>query len=137
MAYKWDSSLETGNRIIDNQHKQLFEALDNLVEAYKSGRNPDELKKTMGFLTNYVVKHFSDEEKIQETYAYPDIMNHKRIHSEFKNEVARLAKDLEIDGYSDKLFTEVIHIMSDWVVNHIKSDDFKLAAHIKSVEKSA
>ena len=31
VAYRWDGTLETGHEIIDTQHKQLFEAINDLL----------------------------------------------------------------------------------------------------------
>jgi len=36
MRYDWTSDLETGNNTIDEQHKQLIAAINNLLEACSS-----------------------------------------------------------------------------------------------------
>ncbi|MDR1194965.1 MAG: bacteriohemerythrin [Endomicrobium sp.] len=134
MAYEWNSDLETGNEIIDNQHKGLFAALNKLVEAQHQGKGVQELGTTMEFLTVYVLQHFADEEKLQEEYNYPDKFNHKSYHNDFKRTVGELVKKLEAEGYSDVLLEHTIQIMADWLVNHIKGDDFRLAAHIQLIK---
>jgi hemerythrin len=72
MAYQWDSSLETGYEKIDKQHKQLFAAVNNLMEASGSGKGDAAVMETLDFLTGYAIKHFSDEEQLQLDYDYPD-----------------------------------------------------------------
>jgi hemerythrin len=72
MAYQWDSSLECVYELVDNQHKQLVAALNNLMEASQSGQGDQAVMKTMDFLTGYTIKHFADEEKLQVKYDYPD-----------------------------------------------------------------
>lgn len=134
MAYEWNSDLETGNEIIDKQHKELFAALNVLAQSHRSGQGAQELGKTIEFLEVYVLRHFEDEEYLQEKYSYPDILNHKAYHREFKNKVSKLVESLEKDGYSDTLVEKTINIMADWLINHIKSDDFRLAAHVQSVK---
>ena len=66
MAYAWTTDLATGNADIDDQHKRLFAAVNALFDAYRSGKERQEVEKTMEFLTAYTAKHFADEEKLQE-----------------------------------------------------------------------
>ena len=35
MAFKWKDSLTTGNTVIDNQHKELVDAANELLKAKK------------------------------------------------------------------------------------------------------
>jgi hemerythrin len=131
MAYEWSSDLETGNETIDRQHKQLFVSLNSLLEAHRQGKGAQELSKIIEFLTVYVAQHFADEEKLQDEYDYPDKFNHKSYHSDFKITVKDLVSKLEAEGYSDDLMAVTIQAVADWLVHHIKSDDFRLAAHVK------
>jgi hemerythrin len=132
MAYKWDSSLETGHEMIDNQHKQLVAALNKLLEACRSGQGQTELAKTLDFMSGYTIKHFSDEEKLQVKYQYPDYLVHKRYHDDFKVVVKNLAEELIREGPTDELIAKVNTSIGDWLLNHIKGDDFRMAAFVKA-----
>jgi hemerythrin len=131
MRYEWDSLLETGNTDIDTQHKELFGALNNLIEAYKHGKAPSEIQKTVEFLVNYVLKHFSDEEKLQERYEYPHMIEHKNIHGDLRRKVVNLIKKLAYEGYSNQFAEHTIRMLADWLTDHIKGEDFKIAAYIR------
>jgi hemerythrin len=132
MAYQWDSSLETGHELIDNQHKQLVSMVNNLLDACRSGKGSQEIAKTMDFLTGYTIKHFMDEEKIQIKYNYPDYLVHKRYHDEFKVMVGDLTRRLIREGPTEEFINEVSFRIGDWLLNHIKGDDFRMAAYIKA-----
>jgi hemerythrin len=132
MAYQWDSSLETGYQAVDNQHKQLVAAVNSLIDACRSGKGTAEVSRTMDFLTGYTIKHFADEEKLQQRFEYPDYLVHKRYHDEFKLVVGDLTNRLIKEGPSEALITEVNVKIGDWLVNHIKGDDFRMAAYVKS-----
>jgi hemerythrin len=134
MAYQWDSSLETGHVKIDNQHKQLIAALNNLIEASKGGKGDAEIFKTLDFLTGYTIMHFGDEEKLQVKYDYPDYLVHKRIHEDFKKTVGDLTKRLRDEGPKEELVNIVTDAVGAWLLNHIKGDDFRMAAFVKSQE---
>ena len=132
MAYQWDSSLETGHEKIDNQHKQLVAALNSIIEASQQGKGSEEIFKTLDFLTGYTIMHFSTEEKLQIQYDYPDYLVHKRYHDEFKVTVTELTKRLTEEGPTEEMIGIVTTAIGSWLLNHIKGDDFRMAAFVKS-----
>ncbi|MDR3193329.1 MAG: hemerythrin family protein [Treponema sp.] len=132
MEHKWDSSLEVGYEPIDNQHKQLFEAICELIDNFEGDHTGDQLRKSMDFLNNYTIKHFFDEEQIQQKYKYPDFPNHKKLHDGFKEVVKEFSHRLILEGASKELAEEVRKKIYDWLINHIKIQDKKLGIHLKS-----
>ena len=130
MDYTWDTYLETGFAHIDRQHKMLFEVLCSLNNACKSMTPADELERTLDFLTSYTFKHFSDEEQIQRTYDYPDYLQHKRYHDHFSDVVREHCEQLRRKGYSHQLMYTVYDTVGDWLVHHIRGEDFRMAAHV-------
>ena len=137
MAYQWDSSLETGYEKVDNQHKQLIAAVNNLMQASIEGKGDSAVMETLDFLTGYAVKHFADEEQLAVDYNYPDYLNHKRIHDDFKISVGELTQRVVKEGPTRELIDVVSSAVGSWLLNHIKGDDFRLAAFIKSVDVNA
>jgi hemerythrin len=136
MAYLWDSTLETGHEKIDKQHKQLVETLNNLIDASKEGKDKDEIFKVLDFLTGYTIMHFKTEEDLQIKYNYVDYHVHKQYHDKFKITVGDLSKRLIDEGPSPELLGVVTQTIGDWLVNHIKGDDFRMAAFVKSKDTS-
>ena len=134
MAYQWDSSLETGYEKVDNQHKQLVTALNNLMEASAEGKGDKAVMATLDFLTGYAIKHFADEEKLQVDYDYPDYLNHKRIHDSFKATVGGFIDKVKSDGPTEAVINEVSSAVGAWLINHIKGDDFRMAAFVKAAD---
>ncbi|MDR2618089.1 MAG: hemerythrin family protein [Treponema sp.] len=134
MAYQWDSSLETGYEQVDNQHKQLVAAVNKLMEASQNGEGDSAVMQTLDFLTGYTIKHFADEEKLQKQFNYPDYLNHKRIHDDFKVTVGNLTQRLIKEGPSPVLVNEASSAIGGWLLNHIKGDDFRMAAFIKAAD---
>ena len=130
--YAWNQDLATGNAVIDNQHKQLFTAVNTLFNAYKSGKERQEVERTIEFLMGYSIKHFADEEKLQQEYDYPEYPRHRQIHDEFKVEVKELVEMLIQEGSTDEFVNKVYVTIGEWLVNHIKGEDFKMAAYVQS-----
>ncbi|MDR3280977.1 MAG: hemerythrin family protein [Synergistaceae bacterium] len=135
MAYEWNENLASGHEMIDGQHKQLIDALNKLVEACAQGEGRAQLGNTLEFLNAYIVKHFGDEEKIMDEYNYPDYLIHRGYHEGFKTAVRELTNNLLKFGPTDTLVGEVHSSVAGWLVNHIRSEDFKLVAYIKAHSK--
>lgn len=130
MAYKWDKSLETGNVAIDEQHKSLIKAINDLLDACSQGKGRVEVQKTLNFLNDYVVKHFNDEEKLQIKSKYPDYIAHKKLHEDFKKDVANIVSEFEKGGATIPLVAKVNSKIGDWLIRHIKTIDKKVAEHV-------
>jgi hemerythrin len=118
--------------LIDAQHKELIQAVNNLLAACASGKGRASLNETLDFLLNYTVKHFSDEEKLQVQYHYPDYTNHKKLHDGFKVVVTNLSRQLKTEGPTIALVGKVNASIGDWLVSHIKREDKKVAAHLRA-----
>lgn len=128
--YEFTDELRTGNDTIDEQHMQLFEYINNLLQACAEGKGRSEISRAMLFLKEYTDEHFSAEEKLQNKYKYPDRVNHKRYHETFKNTIRELSDELERDGATIALVGKINRSVGDWLVNHVKNQDKKVAAHI-------
>ncbi|MDR0400590.1 MAG: hemerythrin family protein [Treponema sp.] len=130
--YAWDKSLEVGNQLIDDQHKHLIEALNSFLKVREDKRPFQELRKSLDFLNDYTIKHFFDEERLQKKYEYPDYENHKKLHEICKKNVRDLQIRLIMKGASDELFNDIKTLVGDWLVAHIKTQDSRIGAYLKS-----
>jgi len=136
MAFNFTPDLYTGNSAIDAQHKELIAAINTLLDACSKGKGRDSLNSTAQFLYDYTSKHFADEEKLQIASNYPDYQNHKRYHEEFKKVVRDLIAELDKDGPTIAMVGKMNTSIGGWFINHIKVQDAKVAAHIRSTQKA-
>lgn len=136
MAYTWNSALETGHPVIDAQHKELINAINNLLSACQQGRAADKVNATLDFLVSYTKRHFGEEEALQQKANYPDYPNHHQVHEAFVNVITDLSAELKQTGPTPSLINKIIRNVGDWLVNHIQQQDTKVAAHIKKAGTS-
>jgi hemerythrin len=99
------------------------------LDSFGSG-SADELANTLEFLNSYIIKHFSDEEKLMRFYKYSDFERHRQYHEEFKKDVRELTDRFIAEGPTDALRGMVTTTIVDWLLNHIKGDDFKFASSV-------
>ncbi len=129
--YELTTDLLTGHNLIDAQHKELFKAINDLMDACAGGKGRAQLESTYNFLKNYIAKHFSDEEKLQKAEAYPDYSRHYNIHEEYKKFFAKSGQELLTNGATVKALAD-LNMAVATLINHVKLEDKKVAAYIKS-----
>lgn len=129
MRYEVTKDLETGNAIIDGEHRELFRAVNTLLDACGQGQGRTALDPTIKFLLNYVDKHFTHEEQLQAKSNYPGMPAHKQFHESYKLKLREIANKISTSGGSIAdigLLNGHIAVL----VNHIKFEDKKLGAFL-------
>jgi hemerythrin len=132
MAMEWTEDLSTGSAAIDDQHKELFKRIDALLEACRQGKGKAEVSKVIQFLDEYVVTHFSAEEKYMEAHHYPELARHKALHLEFIENFGDLKRELEEEGPGVHLVVKTNQMVVQWLLHHIRKVDRALGAFLKA-----
>ena len=121
----------TGNNLIDEQHKEIIEKINKLVNTCENGTCQIESVKMLDYLADYTEKHFQEEEALQEAVEYPGLEEHKKRHNEFRIAVKELHEMLdEEEGPSPKFVKAVQENVIDWLYRHIKGFDSSVATYI-------
>ncbi len=129
---EWKDSLSIGIEAIDNQHKALFSAVNDLFDACGKGLGRKKIAETMKFLQNYVGTHFGDEERLQQQYGYPAYPEHKKLHEEFVRQFLAYKAQLEAEGPTISLVGQFNGFVSSWLLFHISREDKKLGDYINN-----
>ena len=95
MSVTFDKSLETGNELIDQQHQELIDRVNKLLESCYMGTEKRTAIQTLNFLLDYTEFHFKAEEKLQEDAGYPGLEAHREQHQTFVKAVHELLDMLE------------------------------------------
>lgn len=125
-------ALYTRNTIVDNQHKELIDAVNNLYAAIEGGKGKEEAIKTLDFLASYTVFHFGGEEKLYESHKYPLLDEHKKLHADFVEVVRGMQEKLIKEGPNEAFAALVEKEITNWLVVHIKGADMKAIEWINS-----
>lgn len=117
------TSLYTRIAIIDQQHKDLIEAVNKLYDAINDGQGVEEAKKALAFLSQYVIFHFAGEEKLWKDNRYPKFEEHKAAHDAFTKTVKDLHDMLVTEGATERFADKVEAEVTNWLINHIQGLD--------------
>ena len=128
---EWTPDLAVGHDTIDDQHKQLFKAADDLAEAMWQGKGVEEVKKTVDFLLEYTKTHFGDEEQLMTSHNYPGYETQKQAHEKFTGEIAELKQKLKTSELTSNASVDVLNTACDWLRSHIRTLDMELGTYLK------
>jgi methyl-accepting chemotaxis protein len=131
MRYQLDTSFLTGCESIDGQHGQLFDAINAMLDAWEQKKGAEELQKSLDFLAQYTINHFFDEEQALKKYHYSDFYRHHQFHEAFTKSVREFSDRFAREGGSDALIEEVQKKTANWLIEHIKGQDFRWALELK------
>lgn len=120
MAYiDWTRELEFGIPIIDKQHRQIVDFINELDDACRTG-NKEEAAHVMEGLLNYTITHFEFEEDLQEKAGYPFLKAHRRIHEIFMKKIADIR---DRGNHGEDIAPLLLALLKGWLTSHIKGED--------------
>lgn len=130
MKYELTPDLLTGSQQIDTQHRQLFEAVNRLMEACSMGKGREQIQSTITFLNDYVVKHFRDEERLQTQSGYPGYTGHKQFHDGYQRQLSLTAQELLQEGPTVRALGDLNRAVAT-LITHIRTEDKRMARFLQ------
>ena len=128
MSIKWRDGLATGLEWQDEQHKQLFEQMNTLIEAMQRNDGASVIKEMIAFLRDYAQHHLVEEEQFMELHNDPSLVKHRRAHDTFRENLTKLDALYERQGASTLAVFHAQRWLRDWLLKHIAAMDRELRA---------
>jgi hemerythrin-like metal-binding protein len=124
MRLLWNNEMKLGIKIIDEQHENFVSAINNLISVVgEIGTNKQAAQNIFGQLNEYVVIHFSTEEKYFHQFNYPDKDAHIEEHHKFIDKLAEIKKEYLNDAISASF--NLADYLEDWLIYHVQNLDKK------------
>jgi hemerythrin len=128
MPIHWTIDLDTGIEVIDHQHRQIVDYI-NQLEAANIAKDKAKIKEVVDACVDYTLSHFAFEESLQEEAGYKYCKPHKKVHELFTRKVAEYQQRVDM---GDDVVDELHGMLSRWLVNHIKRDDADYVSAVKA-----
>ena len=131
MAYvTWDPSLETGNEVVDEEHRSLYDLLNELYDSIVESSGVEAQGEVLSRMADYAVVHFADEEALMRSIGYPGLGEQQRMHREFVTEVVQMSEEWRSGG--TLLPLTVAMFLRGWLATHIGDEDRKIGEFIRA-----
>ena len=115
--FQWDDKYSVGIQSIDNQHKEIFKLLNNLLDAMKQGHGSEVTTEILWKLERYAIVHFQKEEFFFQRFNFQESNDHIREHNDFTKKVVSLKADLKSGKIT--LSFELLNFLKAWIDHHI------------------
>ncbi|MCI5163600.1 MAG: bacteriohemerythrin [Candidatus Electrothrix sp. AX5] len=125
---KWNDSFSVNVVKIDQEHKKLFEMINELTDAMKAGHGKDVLGDILNGLISYTASHFQLEENYFQQVKYPHAAAHKKEHVAFVQKVTDFKR--EFDAGRATVSVNLLQFLSKWLQTHIKVTDQKYSSFL-------
>ncbi len=132
---EWDSKLETGIFVIDQEHRFLIENI-NLLHQISTHPQEDaaalenELTAVFDNLVHYSRTHFVVEEELMRVWSYEGLHSHKLEHDRFLQRILSLQQDMQEQEV--QLGQALLNFLKEWLTQHILVVDQAMAHYLKA-----
>ena len=121
---EWIRSYETGIKLVDQQHQELFRQVGVLL-GHEDQNKPvqERIEETLDFLGEYVLDHFGTEEKLMQMISYPKTGEHKKMHDDFVQTFLGLKQEYSTADGSLPILMKLSRVVLNWLKEHIMQQD--------------
>lgn len=126
----WSDKFETGIKVIDRDHKALFEEIGNLTDALVRDRSATEIEQAIVCLETYVMEHFKREETFMIQAGYPGTEEHLRTHRAMQRRVHCL-REIFHAGHEKIDPVKLGRFLNRWLSGHIMKTDMDYVPYLR------
>lgn len=123
---KWEPYYSVHVEILDEQHRKLFDIVNDLIDEIESGSK--NILSIIHDLVDYLSVHFHQENIVMMDSNYPGFLKHGREHQQFIEKVDEFLSAYQ-EGDTD-LGMNMILFMKDWIYTHTTKLDMQYADHL-------
>lgn len=125
----WHQTYQSGNALIDEQHRRLFDSCNALLNAMNEGRPVKQLVVLARALVDEIAQHFADEETILNESGYPGARDHARAHALLLEKAAAMSERVAAGtATSAEMFQFLVY---DVVAHHLIGTDRRYFKHLR------
>lgn len=121
----WHNSFRSGNTIIDDQHKELFNIANAIISNSMKIASENAQRHAVEAFYEYVKKHFEDEVYILKEVGYPEDQLEAHIASHNKLLVSIQSKISKSDLTSEEVLKIGMMLIQEVVYEHMIQEDSK------------
>lgn len=125
----WRKRYDSGNKLIDNQHRSLFIVANRLTDKITNAESDNAIKETVRELLGDIQTHFTSEEEILEKAAPAMAGAHKAVHAQLLREVRDIAD--RVLRKKSSLRELIGFVLYDMISNHLTGEDSKFFPLLK------
>ncbi len=128
--FEWKEEYLLGLELLDFEHKDLFQGINDLYEQCRIRPEGVELEDCLGRLHAGLAAHFAHEESTMREMKNPHYEAHKAEHDRFLQEVTEV-----VAGFGTNPGWEYVEAFTirakEWILTHITTTDRQLVTRTR------
>ena len=134
--YRFTEDCMIGIQEIDEEHRHLFQLLNDATEIMNGGWDTSVVgKNILQKLKDYAATHFAHEEAYMEQIGDPELALQKKEHAQFKEKVESYQIAEWTKEESEKVVNELLPFMAKWLYRHILGSDIMIGTFTGEAEQ--
>jgi hemerythrin len=133
-ALKWSIDHSVFVAEIDDQHREIFDAVHQLEKALTGATSQLEISRLTGHLTSCIAGHFAHEERLMRAARYGSFEWHKQQHNHARKRVRQFVRKIELGD--TRAGFELVGYLTSWLHDHTRLPDRMLGAFLRNHERS-
>ncbi|MBI4829329.1 MAG: hemerythrin family protein [Nitrospinae bacterium] len=121
MFTEWNESHSVGVKRFDEQHKRLFDIINELHRGITRGEGRENTSAILRKLVAYVTEHFADEERLMERYAFPALASHTAEHNRMREIILGFLG--KFDQADARMGEQMLSALTEWINSHVGGAD--------------
>ena len=135
MHIYWTDHFDTGNALVDEHHKGIFDKINELFDAVERGEEKGALQSLIISFESFLISHFALEEALQLRCGYSEYAAHSNQHLQLAHEFSGLRKLSEREDTVHRFAVIGRDFLKDWFetyMAHLNMADRQLADFLKA-----
>jgi hemerythrin len=129
-TFRWTEAYSVKIAVLDQQHQKLFDTVNELDRALRTGEGSYVIDPILGKLVDYARVHFAEEEALMEKHNFPGLPTHRTQHESFRR---------KIDGFLEEhkaakpgVPVSLLFFVQAWLKQHVLKTDQQYCAYLKA-----
>jgi hemerythrin len=132
-SLKWSTSHAVFVTEIDDEHKEICEAVSDLQKVLSSQGPAPEIQKVTQRLIACIVGHFAHEERLMRASRYGSMRWHKQQHDNASRRVGQFV--LRIEQGDAKAGRALVDYLTSWLRDHTRLADTMMGAFLRNHQR--
>lgn len=129
-AFAWTKAYSVNIAILDKQHQELFETINELDQAFRHGCGNDAIDPVLHQLVRYAMSHFLAEESLMQQHNFPGFLTHCGEHQMFRAKLAEFLADHRAGKAG--VPASLLLFLREWMKEHVLDMDKQYSSFLNA-----
>lgn len=129
-TFQWKESYSVNITALDQQHRRLFDTVNELDRALRTGEGNPALDPVLEKLVEYAKIHFATEESLMRQHDFPGLSTHRTQHEMFRQKIAALLEDHK--AAKPGVPVSLMLFIQNWLKQHVLKTDKQYSAFLNA-----